>query len=184
MAPSIFPEDLLLGLASAVLLLWAMDYIARSGFDRTLARPSVDDLREGLFSNLPLKQRLTQLPLVLSLFAHLFWASSLPWMEKLLPREIPVNWEKYDLVVAQFKPTDATLVLPPKLWKKEEEKEKEKKRKEREKGKIDNPGLGNQKPTPKKQALDKLSPRLTLRFSCRSRRWQLPRWPGSSIRPS
>ena len=113
MAPSISPEDLLLGLASAVLLLWAMVYVACSGFDRSFARSSVDDAREGLFAKLPLRHRSTQLALVLSLFAHLFWASSLPWVEKFLPGEIPMNWKKYDLVVVQFKPTDATLVLPP-----------------------------------------------------------------------
>ncbi len=147
-APSISPQELVLGLASAVLLLWALVYVARSGLDRAFAPPSSDDDRNSLFANLPLRHESSQLPLVLSLFFHLFWASSLPWVEKFLPGQMPINWKKYDLVVVQFKPTDAKLVLPWELRRKQDDEEEEERRK-RELGEIDDPGIGNLRPAPK-----------------------------------
>ena len=70
--PEIAPQDLLLGLASAGLLLWTLLIVVRSRFGSDfLAPPSLDDESEGLFQNISPRRPNRQLSFVGSVFLPL-----------------------------------------------------------------------------------------------------------------
>lgn len=114
--PEIAPQDLLLGLASAGLLLWTLLIVVRSRFGGDfLAPPSLDDEADGLFQSLAPRRPNRQLSFVGSVFLHLAAISLLPWVEEFAPGKLPFRVRPYDFVVVQFKTQDTALKLPPDL---------------------------------------------------------------------
>ena len=114
--PDIAPQDLLLGLASAALLLWSLLIVVKSRFaGDILALPSLDDETDGLFRNLSPRRPNRQLSFVGSIFLHLATISLLPWIEEFAPGKLPFRVRPYDFVVVQFKTQDVSLKLPPDL---------------------------------------------------------------------
>ncbi len=112
--PDIAPQDLLLGLASTVLLVWTLLVIVRSRFgDDALAAPSLYDETPGMFQSLSPRRPNRQLSFIGSVFLHLAAISLLPWVEEFAPGKLPFRVRPYDFVVVQFKTQDASLKLPP-----------------------------------------------------------------------
>jgi hypothetical protein len=114
--PLIAPQDLLLGFASAGLLLWTLLIVVRSRFgDDFLTPPSLDDATDGLFQSLSPRRPNRQLSFAGSVFLHLAAISLLPWVEEFAPGKLPFRVRPYDFVVVQFKTQDPSLKLPPDL---------------------------------------------------------------------
>ena len=114
--PDIAPQDLILGLASAGLLLWTLLIVARSTFaGDMLAPPSLDDEADRLFKSISPRRPNRQFSFVGSVFLHMAAISLLPWVEEFAPGKLPFRVRPYDFVVVQFKTQDASLKLPPDL---------------------------------------------------------------------
>lgn len=114
--PEIAPQDLVLGLASAALLLWTLLVVVRSRvFGDILSPLSLDDREEGLFQGITPKRPNRQLAFVGSIFLHLACMSLLPWVEEFAPGKLPFRLRPYDFVVVQFKTVDASLRIPSDL---------------------------------------------------------------------
>ena len=150
--PDIAPQDLLLGLASAALLLWSLLIVVKSRFGGDiLALPSLDDETDGLFRNLSPRRPNRQLSFVGSIFLHLATISLLPWIEEFAPGKLPFRVRPYDFVVVQFKTQDVSLKLPPDLARllPELEPMRTPPPREAELSEEDDPGRGNRLPAPK-----------------------------------
>lgn len=122
--PEIPAQDFFLGLASAGILLSVLFVLARprelterGRFTRFDSKP--DDEEPDLFVDLPLNRSPKQIPFLGSLFAHLFLIALVPWMQLMYPDSLPFQFNKYDLVVVQFKMKDAPLRLPPEFQQKD-----------------------------------------------------------------
>ena len=114
--PEIAPQDLVLGLASAGLLLWTLLIVVRSRLGGDfLAPPSLEDLADGLFQSISPRRPNRQLSFVGSVFLHLAAISLLPWVEEFAPGKLPFRVRPYDFVVVQFKTPATALTLPPDL---------------------------------------------------------------------
>ncbi len=121
--PEIPAQDFFLGLSSAGILLSLLFVLARprelterTRFNRFDS--ASNDSGPDLFVDLPLNRSPKQIPFLGSLFAHLFLLALVPWMQLMYPDSLPFNFNRYDLVVVQFKMKDAPLRLPPEFRKK------------------------------------------------------------------
>jgi len=154
--PDIAPQDLILGLASAGLLLWTLLIVVRSRFgsDDILAPLSLDDEADGLFQDISPRRPNRQLSFVGSVFLHLAAISLLPWVEEFAPGKLPFRLRPYDFVVVQFKTQDASLKLPPglaRLLPQPDSLQTPPPPREAELSDEDDPGRGNQLPAPKSE---------------------------------
>ncbi len=149
--PDIAPQDLILGLSSAGLLLWTLLIVVRSRFGGDfLAPPSLDDEADGLFRSISPRRPNRQLAFVGSVFLHLAAISLLPWVEEFAPGKLPFRVRPYDFVVVQFKTQDASLKLPPDLARLLPPPVKTPPPpREAELSDEDDPGRGNRLPAPK-----------------------------------
>ncbi len=114
--PEIPAQDFFLGLASAGILVWALLVASRSRLvNGSLSMPSLEDVDQGIFST-PSRERPTgQFTFLASLFLHILAVALLPWVQKILPGELPFQLHGYDFVIVQFKPTDGPLKVPSNL---------------------------------------------------------------------
>jgi hypothetical protein len=153
--PDIAPQHLLLGLASAGLLLWTLLVIVRSRLgDDILAPRSLDDEPDGLFRSLSPPRPNRQLSFVGSVFLHLAAISLLPWIEEFAPGKLPFRVRPYDFVVVQFRTQDASLTLPPdiaRLLPQLTPVETPPPPREAEPSDEDDPGRGNRVPAPRQE---------------------------------
>lgn len=121
--PEIPAQDFFLGLASAGILLSLLFVLARPRelTERTRFHRFGGDPAGGepeLFVDLPLNRSPKQIPFLGSLFAHLFLLALAPWMQLMYPDNLPFHFNRYDVVVVQFKMRDAPLRMPAEFRKK------------------------------------------------------------------
>ena len=144
--PEIPPLDVIVGVASAGLLLAALVYLIRSRPEHSLievgARSQPAEL--SLFAPLPSGYLTSRLSFLASLFGHLFGIALIPWLQALYPHQLIFDFEKHDLVVLEYRIPDVPLVAPADL-----EEEAEPEEPEPEKEKQPEPESSGSPPSPK-----------------------------------
>jgi hypothetical protein len=118
--PEIPTLDFALALVSALLVLAAAFYLARSRSSAAPGLPSLQRERKGefggdLFAEFVPDDTIRHLSVVGSLFLHVLLVASLPVLELLAPSPLLFNPRHYDLVILQYQIPEAPLTLPPDL---------------------------------------------------------------------
>ncbi len=128
--PEIPPLDVIVGLASAGLLLAALVYLIRSRPDHSLAEVGALSKygERSLFAPLPSRNLTSRLSFLGSLFGHLFGIALIPWLQALHPHQLMLDLETHDLVVLEYRIPDVPLVAPAELGEEAEPEERETKR--------------------------------------------------------
>jgi hypothetical protein len=155
--PQIPAFDFFLGLISAGILLWLMLCLTRSrAFDHFWTLPAEGDEDEApLFTALNAKAEGTQVTFLVSLFGHVFFIALIPMLELMLPGGLGFNFNRYDIVLVQFKMDDGPLKIPKDVrdfLREEQQRRRDELATERAlplPGELKDPGIGNQKPAPK-----------------------------------
>ena len=132
--PEIPPLDVIVGLASAGLLLAALVYLVRSRSEHPLIAVGAPSgpAKLSLFAPLPSNDLRRRLSFLGSLFGHLFGIALIPWVHALHPHKLMFDFERHDLVVLEYRIPDVPLVAPSDL-EAEEEAEPEELEPEKEK---------------------------------------------------
>ena len=132
--PEIPPLDVIVGLASAGLLLAALVYLVRSRSEHPLIAVGAPSgpAKLSLFAPLPSNDLRRRLSFLGSLFGHLFGIALIPWVHALHPHKLMFDFERHDLVVLEYRIPDVPLVAPSDL-EAEEEAEPEEPEPEKEK---------------------------------------------------
>ena len=122
--PEIPPLDVVVGVASAGLLLAALVYLIRSRPEHSLIEVGAPNKHAALslFAPLPSGHLTGRLSFLGSLFGHLFGIALIPWLQALHPHELMFDLERHDLVVLEYRIPEVPLVAPADL---EEEAEPE-----------------------------------------------------------
>ena len=143
--PEIPPLDVIVGLASAGLLLAALVYLIRSRPEHSLTEVGALSKHAGLslFAPLPSRNLTSRLSFLGSLFGHLFGIALIPWLQALHPHQLMLDLETHDLVVLEYRIPDVPLVAPAEL-----EEEAEPEEPEPEKKKQPEPESAGSSPRP------------------------------------
>ena len=122
--PAIPPLDVIVGVASAGLLLAALAYLIRSRPEHSLIAVDAPNKHAALslFAPLPSGHLTRRLSFLGSLFGHLFGIALIPWLQALHPHKLMFDLERHDLVVLEYRIPEVPLVAPADL---EEEAEPE-----------------------------------------------------------
>ena len=122
--PEIPPLDVVVGVASAALLLAALVYLIRSRPEHSLIEVGTPNRHAtlSLFAPLPSGHLAGRLSFLGSLFGHLFGIALIPWLQALHPHKLMFDLERHDLVVLEYRIPEVPLVAPADL---EEEAEPE-----------------------------------------------------------
>ena len=128
--PQIAVFDIVLGLASAVLLILALFYIARSrhGASLTLAAPARADDAVPMFQPVAAHEAARGLSFIGSLFLHMLGIALVPWIEIAFPDALVPRHYSNELVLLEYRIPDIPLVTPgdiEELTKQEREKPEE-----------------------------------------------------------
>ncbi len=129
--PEIAIFDIALGLASAVLFVVALLYVARSrsGPSLTFAPPPRTDEPVALFQPILTHEPAGGLSFIGSLFLHMLIVALVPWLEVAFPDVLVPRFPANEVVLLQYRIPDIPLVTPAdleKLTKDEKEKPEEK----------------------------------------------------------
>ena len=129
--PEIAIFDIALGLASAVLFVVALLYVARSrsGPSLTFAPPPRTDEPAPLFQPILTHEPAGGLSFIGSLFLHMLMVALVPWLEVAFPDVLVPRFPANEVVLLQYRIPDIPLVTPAdleKLTKDEKEKPEEK----------------------------------------------------------
>ena len=112
--PEIEVFDIVLGLASAVLFVLALFYIARSklGPSLTLAQPHSRDDPAPLFQQLAVQETARGLSFIASLFLHMLGIALVPWFGVMFPDALVPQYSLKELVLLEYRIPDIPLVTP------------------------------------------------------------------------
>ena len=112
--PEIEVFDIVLGLASAVLFVLALFYIARSklGPSLTLAQPQSRDDPAPLFQQLAVQETARGLSFIASLFLHMLVIALVPWFGVMFPDALVPQYSLNELVLLEYRIPDIPLVTP------------------------------------------------------------------------
>ena len=112
--PEIEVFDIVLGLASAVLFVLALFYIARSklGPSLTLAQPQSRDDPAPLFQQLAVQETARGLSFIASLFLHMLGIALVPWFGVMFPDALVPQYSLNELVLLEYRIPDIPLVTP------------------------------------------------------------------------
>ena len=129
--PEIAVFDILLGLASAALLVLALLYIARSkpGPSLTLARRPFRGGPAPLFQQIAVQEPARGLSFIGSLFLHMLGIALVPWFQVVFPDTLAPQYFLNELVLLEYRIPDIPLVTPDdikELTRQDEEKPEEK----------------------------------------------------------
>ena len=129
--PEIALFDIVAGLASAVLFVLALFYIARSklGPSLTLAPPQSRDDPAPLFQQLAVQETARGLSFIGSLFLHMLGIALVPWFGVMFPDALVPQYSLNEVVLLEYRIPDIPLVTPSDI----EELTKENKEKPEEK---------------------------------------------------
>ncbi len=131
--PEIPPLDVVVGVASAGLLLAALVYLIRSRPEHSPIEIGAPD-QDGelfLFAPLPSHYLGTRLSFLGSLFVHVFGIALIPWLQVLHPHKLMLDLERHDLVVLEYRIPDVPLVSPDDLEAEAEPEEAQPEKEER-----------------------------------------------------
>ena len=133
--PEIPPLDVIVGVASAGLLLAALVYLirSRSGYSLIEVGAPGKPAKLSLFAPLPSNDLRRRLSFLGSLFGHLFGIALVPWVHTLHPHKLMFDFERHDLVVLEYRIPDVPLVAPSDLEEEAEEKSEPEPEPEKEK---------------------------------------------------
>ena len=126
--PDVPTLDVFLGLASAVLLLLALVYVARrrpETFGIFRRRPRRRDHHADLFQDVLLPESNRGLSFIGSLFCHMVGFSLIPWMQFTVPRVTMPDPEAHEIVRLDYRIPDIPVVSPEDLLEEEEDSSEE-----------------------------------------------------------